>query len=49
MLTETLVQEFGCYFDSAPEHDTVLWFDPQGEWSALLLHLQGRGGRRWSC
>jgi len=40
MLIQTIVDEFNTYFEQAPEHDTILWFDPQREWEGLLPCLQ---------
>lgn len=40
MLIEALVQEFNAYYERDPQHDTVLWFDPQREWEGLLLCLR---------
>ncbi|GAB4546316.1 MAG: hypothetical protein Kow0063_40690 [Anaerolineae bacterium] len=39
MLIQTIVNEFNTYFDQSPDHDTILWFDPQGEWRGLLPYL----------
>jgi len=41
MLIRALTDEFQRYFDQAAHHDTVLWFDPEGEYTALLDHLVG--------
>ena len=40
MLIETIVDRFNAYFQQDPDHDTILWFDPQREWEGLLPHLQ---------
>jgi hypothetical protein len=40
MLTKALIDEFSAYFERDPDHDTILWFDPQREWEGLLPHLQ---------
>jgi len=39
MLVRALTDEFKHYFDRAGYHDTVLWFDADGEYAALLEHL----------
>jgi hypothetical protein len=39
MLTKALVDEFTTYFERDPNHNTILWFDPQREWEGLLPHL----------
>jgi hypothetical protein len=39
MLYRALVDEFQRYFAQAAHHDTVLWFDPDGEYAGLLDHL----------
>ena len=39
MLIQTLTQHFNDHFAQFPHHDTVLWFDPDGEYAALLDHL----------
>jgi hypothetical protein len=39
MLIRALTDEFKRYFDHAEHHDTILWFDPGGEYTALLDHL----------
>ena len=41
MLVQALMDYFEGYFDGAKHHDTVLWFDPDGEYAALLDHLTG--------
>jgi len=41
MLVQALTEEFHAYFDRAKHHDTVLWFDPEREYEALLDHLTG--------
>ncbi len=38
MLIQTIVDECNTYFQN-PDHDTILWFDPQGEWRGVLPHL----------
>jgi len=40
MLIESLVQEFNTYFEQAPDHCTILWFDPRREWEGLLPYLK---------
>jgi len=40
MLIQTIVHEFNTYFEQNPDHDTVLWFDPQGEWRGLLPYVE---------
>ena len=40
MLIQTIVDEFNTYFEQNPDHDTILWFDPQREWERLLPYLQ---------
>lgn len=42
MLIDALTDHFQSYFDRTEHHDTVLWFDPQGEWTELVPHLQER-------
>ncbi len=39
MLIQALTEEFQRWFAQADHHDIVLWFDPDGEYSALLDHL----------
>jgi len=39
MLVQALTDHVNTYFDQAPDHDTVLWFDPEEEYAALLDHL----------
>jgi hypothetical protein len=39
MLIEALTDYFESFFDRAKHHDTVLWFDPDQEYAALLDHL----------
>lgn len=39
MLIEALTNHFQSYFDRAKHHDTVLWFDPDQEYTALLDYL----------
>lgn len=39
MLIHALIDHFQSYFNRAKHHDTVLWFDPEGEYDALLDHL----------
>jgi hypothetical protein len=39
MLTKALTDHFQSYFAQANHHDTVLWFDPDQEYTALLDHL----------
>ena len=39
MLREALADHFQSYFNRAKDHDTVLWFDPDEEYVALLDHL----------
>ena len=39
MLIQTLTDHFESYFNRAKYHDTVLWFDPEEEYSTLLDHL----------
>lgn len=41
MLIQALTDEFQRYFAQADHHDTVLWFDPEKEYSALLDDLTG--------
>jgi hypothetical protein len=40
MLIDSLLQTFTAYFERDPDHDTILWFDPEREWEGLLPHLQ---------
>lgn len=40
MLIQTIIDGFNAYFEQSPEHDTVLWFDPQREWESLLPYLR---------
>lgn len=40
MLTRTVVDECTTYFEQNLDHDTILWFDPQGQWRGLLPHLE---------
>ncbi|MBN1450021.1 MAG: PglZ domain-containing protein [Anaerolineales bacterium] len=40
MLVEHLVDRFRTYFEQSPEHDTILWFDPQRDWEGLLHYLK---------
>lgn len=40
MLIEAIIHKFNAYFNQDPTHDTILWFDPAGEWRALLPHLE---------
>lgn len=42
MLIQAIIHEFNIYFDQSPNHDTILWFDPQGQWRELLPHLEPR-------
>jgi hypothetical protein len=42
MLIEGILQEFNTHFEQDPDHDTILWFDPHGEWHGLLPHLASR-------
>jgi hypothetical protein len=42
MLIQTIIDEFTIYFEQNPDHDTILWFDPQREWEGLLSYLQPR-------
>ena len=39
MLVQALAGHFQSYFNRADHHDTVLWFDPEGEYAALLDYL----------
>ena len=39
MLIKALTEHFQSYFNRATYHDTVLWFDPEKEYAALLDHL----------
>ncbi|MBM4464431.1 MAG: PglZ domain-containing protein [Chloroflexi bacterium] len=39
MLIQALTDHFNSYFYRAKHHDTVLWFDPDQEYVALLDHL----------
>jgi len=39
MLVQAILREFDSYFNQNPDHDTILWFDPQGEWRGLLPYL----------
>jgi hypothetical protein len=39
MLIQSLTAHFRRWFDRAAHHKTVLWFDPQEEYAALLDHL----------
>jgi hypothetical protein len=39
VLIQALIDRFEDYFGGADRHDTVLWFDPEGEYAALLGHL----------
>jgi len=39
MLIQALTDHFQAYFDLAEHHDTVLWFDAEQEYVALLAHL----------
>ena len=39
MLTKALTDHFQSYFARADHHNTVLWFDPDQEYAALLDHL----------
>jgi len=39
MLREALADHFQSYFDRAKDQDTILWFDPDEEYVALLDHL----------
>ena len=39
MLVQALKDCFNAYFDREKHHDTVLWFDPEREYEALLDHL----------
>lgn len=41
MLVRALSDRFEDYFAQDEHHDTVLWFDPEGEYAALLAHLTG--------
>lgn len=41
MLVRALTQQFQSTFDGAGGHSTVLWFDPEQEYEALLPHLTG--------
>ena len=36
MLIEALTDYFESFFDRADHHDTVLWFDPDQEYTTLL-------------
>ena len=40
MLVQTIIDGFNTYFEQSPDHDTILWFDPQREWENLLPYLQ---------
>lgn len=39
MLIKALTDYFHTYFAQARHHDTILWFDPEREYEALLDHL----------
>jgi hypothetical protein len=39
MLIQAIIDEFNTYFEQSPDHDTILWFDPRGEWRGLLPNL----------
>ena len=39
MLIRALSDQFNSYFGSTEEHHTVLWFDPDSEYAALLEYL----------
>ena len=39
MLTKALTDEFARYLTQADHPDTILWFDPEREYAALLHHL----------
>jgi len=41
MLVRALTQYFQSHFASTGDHTTVLWFDPDHEYEALLPHLAG--------
>jgi hypothetical protein len=43
MLEQALAEHFRAHWRSAETHDAVLWFDPDGEYEALLDHLRGLG------
>ena len=40
MLIQTIIDGFNTYFEQSPDHDTILWFDPQREWENLLPYLR---------
>jgi hypothetical protein len=40
MLVEFIIDHFSTYFEQDPDHNTILWFDPQREWEGLLPYLQ---------
>ncbi|TET54227.1 MAG: hypothetical protein E3J64_02240, partial [Anaerolineales bacterium] len=40
MLIKLIADRFNTYFEQDPDHDTVLWFDPQREWEGLLSYLK---------
>lgn len=40
MLIEAIIHKFNEYFNQDSTHDTILWFDPTGEWRELLPHLE---------
>jgi len=42
MLVETITDKCLTYFERNPDHDTILWFDPEREWEGLLPHLRSR-------
>jgi hypothetical protein len=41
-----LTDYFESFFDRAKHHDTVLWFDPEEEYTTLLDHLTPTPGAR---
>ncbi len=40
MLVKAIADKFNAYYEQSPDHDTILWFDPQREWEGLLPYLQ---------
>ncbi len=40
MLIDAIVHKFTTYFEQGLQYDTILWFDPTGEWRELLPHLE---------
>ena len=39
VLVRALTDCFDTYFDQAAHHDTVLWFDAEGEYAAIRLRF----------